>query len=106
VLPLAGLPRVRSVGALAAIGLVPVRPGGSFARRPQEAGKVRTWHGFRDQEAANGHLQSLEALFPLGAEYSYEFLSCPGSVGVVLHITVQRTPQIAGAHARGLPRRD
>lgn len=60
--------------------------------------KVRTWHGFRDQEAANGHIQSLEALFPLGAEYSYEFLSCPGSVGLVLHISVQRTPQIARAH--------
>jgi ATP-dependent DNA helicase RecG len=60
--------------------------------------KIRTWHGFRDPEAANGHLQSLEALFPLGAEYSYEFLSCPGSVGVVLHITVQRTPQVARAH--------
>lgn len=60
--------------------------------------KIRTWHGFRDQEGANGHLQSLEALFPLGAEYSYEFLSCPGSVGVVLHITVQRTPQVARAH--------
>jgi ATP-dependent DNA helicase RecG len=60
--------------------------------------KIRTWHGFNDQEAANGHLQSLEALFPLGAEYSYEFLSCPGSKGVVLHITVQRTPQIARAH--------
>jgi ATP-dependent DNA helicase RecG len=60
--------------------------------------KFRTWHGFRDQEAANGHLQSLEALFPLGAEYSYEFLSCPGSVGLVLHITVQRTPQIARTH--------
>ncbi len=60
--------------------------------------KIRTWHGFRDQEAANGHLQSLEALFPLGAEYSYEFLSCPGSIGLVLHITVQRTPQIARAH--------
>jgi len=60
--------------------------------------KVRTWRGFADQEAANGHLQSLEALFPLGAEYSYEFLSCPGSVGLVLHITVQRTPQIARAH--------
>lgn len=60
--------------------------------------KVRTWHGFSDPEAANGHLQSLEALFPLGAEYSYEFLSCPGSVGLVLHITVQRTPQIARAH--------
>lgn len=60
--------------------------------------KIRTWHGFDDQEAANGHLQSLEALFPLGAEYSYEFLSCPGSRGLVLHITVQRTPQIARAH--------
>src|SRR5215831_6186034 len=60
--------------------------------------KIRTWRGFSDQEAANGHLQSLEALFPLGAEYSYEFLSCPGSKGLVLHITVQRTPQIARAH--------
>ena len=60
--------------------------------------KIRTWRGFQDQESANGHLQSLEALFPLGAEYSYEFLSCPGSWGIVLHITVQRTPQIARAH--------
>jgi ATP-dependent DNA helicase RecG len=60
--------------------------------------KMRTWRGFQDQEAANGHLQSLEALFPLGAEYSYEFLSCPGSKGLVLHIAVQRTPQIARAH--------
>src|SRR5581483_2042199 len=60
--------------------------------------KVRIWKGFSDQEAANGHLQSLEALFPLGAEYSYEFLSSPGSSGLVLHVTVQRTPQIARAH--------
>src|SRR4029077_17001968 len=60
--------------------------------------KIRTWRGFQDQESANGHLQSLEALFPLGAEYSYEFLACPGSVGLVLHITVQRTPQVARAH--------
>jgi ATP-dependent DNA helicase RecG len=60
--------------------------------------KVRTGRGFDDQEAANGHPQSLEALFPLGAEYSYEFLSCPGSKGLVLHVAVQRTPQIARAH--------
>lgn len=60
--------------------------------------KVRTWRGFNDQEAANGHLQSLETLFPLGAEYSFEFLKCPGSMGIVLHITVQRTAQIARAH--------
>lgn len=60
--------------------------------------KSRSWYGFADQEAANGHIQSLEALFPLGAEYSYEFLSCPGSKGLVLHISVQRTAQIARAH--------
>lgn len=60
--------------------------------------KVRQWRGFADQEAANGHLQSLEALFPLGAEYSYEFLYAPGSPGLVLHILVQRTPQISRTH--------
>jgi ATP-dependent DNA helicase RecG len=60
--------------------------------------KVRQWRGFADQEAANGHLQSLEALFPLGAEYSYQFLHVAGSPGLVLHISVQRTPQIARAH--------
>ena len=59
---------------------------------------TRQWRGFKDQEAANGHLQSLETLFPLGAEYSYEFLRAPGSTGLVLHITVQRTLQIARAH--------
>ena len=60
--------------------------------------KTRQWRGFKDQEAANGHLQSIEALFPLGAEYSYEFLRAPGSNGLVLHISVQRTPQVARAH--------
>lgn len=60
--------------------------------------KTRFWKGFKDQEAANGHLQSLEQLFPLGAEYSYDFLGAPGSPGLVLHISVQKTPQIARAH--------
>ena len=60
--------------------------------------KIRTWSGFKDQEAANGPLQSLETLFPLGSEYSYEFMACPGSHGLVLHITVQRTAQVARAH--------
>ena len=32
-----------------------------------------------DQEAANGHIQSLVALFPLGGEFSYGFLRAPGS---------------------------
>ena len=60
--------------------------------------KTRHWRGFSDQEAANGHLQSLEALFPLGAEYSYGFLRVPGSEGLVLHVQVQRTAGIARAH--------
>jgi ATP-dependent DNA helicase RecG len=60
--------------------------------------KERTWRGFRDQEAANGHIQSLEALFPLGTEFSYGFLRAPGSDGLVLHVQVQRTAQLARAH--------
>lgn len=60
----------------------------------------RQWHGFVNIEAANGHLQSLDPLFPLGSEYSYEFLRCPGSSGLVLHIQVQRTPQIARSHSK------
>jgi ATP-dependent DNA helicase RecG len=35
---------------------------------------TRTWLGFKDTEAANGHLQAFEALFPLGTEFTYEFL--------------------------------
>ena len=53
--------------------------------------KTRTWRGFKGQEGANGHIQSLEAPFPLGAEYSYGFLRAPGSPGLVLHIEVQKT---------------
>ena len=60
--------------------------------------KIRHWHGFKDIEAANGHIQSLETLFPLGSEYSYEFLRAAGSTGWVLHIQVRRSPQIARAH--------
>src|SRR5205807_3366659 len=60
--------------------------------------KIRHWRGFVDQEAANGHIQGLEELFPLGSEYSYEFLRARGSPGLVLHVTVQRTLQIVRAH--------
>lgn len=60
--------------------------------------KTRQWRGFADQEGANGHIQSLEQLFPLGSDYSCEFLRVPGSNGLVLHVTVQRTANIARAH--------
>lgn len=67
--------------------------------------KTRYWHGFKDQEAANGHIQSLVALFPLGGEFSYGFLRAPGSPGVVLHIQVARTATIAKAHGNKVYRR-
>lgn len=60
--------------------------------------KTRYWHGFKDQEAANGHIQSLVALFPLGGDFSYGFLRAPGSPGVVLHIQIARTATITKAH--------
>jgi ATP-dependent DNA helicase RecG len=38
--------------------------------------KVRTWRGFSNQEAANGHLQAFEKFFPLGGGFNYKFLRC------------------------------
>jgi ATP-dependent DNA helicase RecG len=60
--------------------------------------KTRVWFGFKDPEAANAHLQVLEPMFPLGSEYTYEFLRSAGSVGLVLHIAVQKSKDIALAH--------
>lgn len=56
--------------------------------------KVRQWIGFTDQEAANGHLQIFEKLFPLGTDFQYEFLVCASQPGYVLHIQVNRTQDI------------
>ncbi|MEX2661220.1 MAG: ATP-binding protein [Vicinamibacterales bacterium] len=66
------------------------------------ATKTRLWSGFKDPEAANAHIQVLAGMFPLGAEYSYEFLRSAGSPGFVLHVAVQKTSDIALAHD-GLP---
>jgi ATP-dependent DNA helicase RecG len=59
--------------------------------------KTRLWEGFRDPEAANAHVQVLATMFPLGSEYSYEFLKSAGSAGLVLHVAVQKTAEIAYA---------
>ena len=40
--------------------------------------KNRKWRGFTDVEAANGHIQIFEQLFPLGRDFAYTFLSCAG----------------------------
>lgn len=62
--------------------------------------KKRSWDGFRDVEAANGHLQTFERLFPLGTGFQYEFLKCEKKPGLVLHAQVSRTPAIANADDR------
>lgn len=59
--------------------------------------KKRDWAGFADVEAANGHLQSFERLFPLGTDFQYEFLRCESRPGVVLHAQVNRTQAIMRA---------
>lgn len=58
---------------------------------------VRAWNGFANIEAANGHIQIFEDLFPLGAEFAYSFLECPGSKGYVLQASVQKAADIKRA---------
>ncbi|HTC47347.1 MAG TPA: ATP-binding protein [Candidatus Aquilonibacter sp.] len=57
----------------------------------------REWDGFENVEAANGHIQGFERLFPLSKDFQYEFLRCPTRRGVVLHVQVSRTRGIVHA---------
>ncbi len=59
--------------------------------------KRRTWDGFADVEAASGHLQAFERVFPLGNDFQYEFLRCSNRAGVVLHVQVSRTQGVIKA---------
>ncbi len=54
----------------------------------------RTWDGFANVEAANGHLQAFESMFPLGADVSYDFLSHSACPGLVLRGLVRKTRDI------------
>ena len=57
--------------------------------------RKKTWQGFPSQEDANGHIQIFDKLFPLGEDFSYEFLVPPQPKnGLVLHVTVQKTREI------------
>jgi ATP-dependent DNA helicase RecG len=62
----------------------------------------RAWKGFANPEAANGHIQIFDKLFPLGTDFSYEFLKCDGLVGLVLHIQINKTKGIMRA-SNGIP---
>ncbi|WP_285102239.1 ATP-binding protein [Promicromonospora sp. MEB111] len=58
---------------------------------------VFSWRGFPDEEAANGHIQIFDQLFPLGDGFKYEFLSSSSQPGVVLHVIVLRSGSIRKA---------
>ena len=59
--------------------------------------KGRSWRGFADVEAANGHLQCFDAFFPLSQYVAYTFLSCIGFSGIVLRAEVLKTREIMTA---------
>ena len=53
--------------------------------------KTRSWSGFANTEAANGHLQPFEELFPLSQEFDYQFLRNTNLPGLVLKATIAKT---------------
>jgi ATP-dependent DNA helicase RecG len=60
------------------------------------------WKGFANEEAANGHIQLFEKLFPLGAGFDYELLRAARSAGLVLHIEIAKSPVIVRS-SDGIP---
>lgn len=58
---------------------------------------TRQWRGFENVEAANGHLQPFEQLFPLGVDFEYTFLQAENSAGLVLQVQVRKTQDIKRA---------
>jgi len=69
---------------------------------PAPDGKVRAWRGFANEEAANGHLQPFEQLFPLGQYFSYTFLVREIGPGLFLQVNVNKTREITRA-SDGIP---
>ncbi|MEU9198701.1 ATP-binding protein [Streptomyces sp. NPDC048332] len=60
--------------------------------------RLREWRGFPGVEEANGHVQAFDGLFPLGQDFSYEFLQAPDiALGLVLHVTIQKTRTVMRA---------
>jgi len=57
----------------------------------------RKWAGFDNVEAGNGHLQAFVELFPLGADYEYQFLETKEESGLVLKVSIAKTRDIVKA---------
>lgn len=62
----------------------------------QKAAGSRAWRGFANPEAANGHVQALEQVFPLDQYVEYTFLrnQTAPELGLILKVGIQKTPDI------------
>lgn len=58
------------------------------------AGREWRWRGFAAPEDANGLIQALEAMSPLGNHYAIEFLRAEGKPGLIAHIGVLKSKDI------------
>jgi ATP-dependent DNA helicase RecG len=68
-----------------------------IAESQVESGRKRSWNGFANQEEANGLIQGIEQLQPLGGFYRAQFLLCAGYPGYVLHLLILKTRDIVTA---------
>ncbi len=59
--------------------------------------KVRAWRGFKDVEAANDRIATIERMSPLGNHYSAEFLTSKDKEGALLHLTIFKAKEILKA---------
>jgi ATP-dependent DNA helicase RecG len=57
-------------------------------------GGAKTWSGLDREEAANGFIQAIELMLPLGQHNRMEFLEKPGQPGLVLHVEILKTREI------------
>lgn len=60
----------------------------------QVAGGPKSWNGFDSQESANGAIQAIESVLPLGEGLRMGFLSAENQQGLVLHIEVFKARDI------------
>ena len=65
--------------------------------RISDQGQERIWRGFENPESANGLVQALEAMSPLGNHYTIGFLQNANCEGLVAHITVFKAREILQA---------
>ena len=58
---------------------------------------LRFWDGFPNEEAANGHIQVFEELFPIGADSTMTYLFTENLPGLVLKVEVPKSREIKRA---------